>query len=84
MRARPDGAPTPSGLRSRQGRPRPSPSFCPSPGPRRCGQPCGGIEFELAEIGSASSQGTGAVPFQLSDSYGQWALIRHGPEGVVH
>ena len=42
-----------------------------------------GIEFELAEVGSASSTANGAIPLELSDSYGQWNLLRHGPTGVV-
>ena len=44
----------------------------------------GGIEFELAEVGSASSKITGAIKLQLDDSYGQWNILRHGPSGVVH
>ena len=44
----------------------------------------GGIEFELAEIGSASSKITGAITLELDDSYGQWNILRHGPHGVVH
>lgn len=44
----------------------------------------GGIEFELAEIGSGSSKITGAIKLELNDSYGQWNILRHGPSGVVH
>ena len=43
-----------------------------------------GIEFELAEIGSASSTAKGAISFELSDSYGQWNILRHSGTGVVH
>ena len=44
----------------------------------------GGIEFELAEIGSASTKATGAINLDLNDSYGQWTILRHGPHGVIH
>lgn len=43
----------------------------------------GGIEFELAEIGSASTTATGAITLDLQDSYGQWNILRHSPTGVV-
>ena len=43
----------------------------------------GGIEFELAEIGSASTKADGAIKLDLNDSYGQWNILRHGPGGVV-
>jgi hypothetical protein len=42
-----------------------------------------GIEFELAEIGSASTRATGAVPLELDDSYGQFNVLRHSGTGVV-
>jgi hypothetical protein len=42
------------------------------------------IEFELAEIGSASSKATGPVELDLDDSYGQFNLLRHSGTGVVH
>ncbi len=44
----------------------------------------GGIEFTQAEIGSASTQCTTAIPLELSDTYGQWHTLKHGPTGVVH
>ncbi len=44
----------------------------------------GGIEFEFAEVGSASTTATGAIRLDLKDSYGQWNILRHGPHGVVH
>lgn len=44
----------------------------------------GGIEFELAEVGSASSSATAAIKFNLNDSYGQFNILRHAPSGVVH
>jgi len=43
-----------------------------------------GIEFEIAEIGSASTTATGAVPLVLNASYGQFNMIRHSGSGVVH
>jgi hypothetical protein len=46
----------------------------------------GGIEFEVAEMGSASTK-TGsesAVQLNLTDSYGQWNLLKHSGSGVVH
>lgn len=45
-----------------------------------------GIEFEIAEIGSASST-TGsdtAIALDLEDSYGQFNRLRHSGSGVVH
>jgi hypothetical protein len=43
-----------------------------------------GIEFEIAEIGSATTRGSGAVPLDLRDTYGQFNLLRHSGHGVVH
>ena len=43
-----------------------------------------GIEFELAEIGSASTKATGVIPLDLTDSYGQFNMLRHSGTGVVH
>ncbi|PWE32608.1 hypothetical protein DDZ14_09445 [Maritimibacter sp. 55A14] len=43
-----------------------------------------GIEFEVAEIGKASTTASGAIPMNLKDSYGQFNILRHGPGGVVH
>lgn len=45
-----------------------------------------GIEFELAEIGSASCR-TGrdaAIQMELTDTYGQFNKLRHAGTGVVH
>lgn len=45
-----------------------------------------GIEFEIAEIGSASSS-TGpetAIALDLADSYGQFNRLRHSGSGIVH
>ena len=43
-----------------------------------------GIEFELAEIGSASTTADAAIQLRLEDSYGQWNLLRHSGTGIVH
>ena len=43
-----------------------------------------GIEFEQAEIGSASTKATGAIELDLKDSYRQWSVLRHTGSGVVH
>jgi hypothetical protein len=43
-----------------------------------------GIEFELAEIGNASTTAAGAIALDLKDSYGQWNVLRHAGTGVVH
>jgi hypothetical protein len=43
-----------------------------------------GIEFELAEIGSASTKASGTISLELEDSYGQFNILRHSGTGVVH
>ncbi|MFZ1426882.1 MAG: DUF1326 domain-containing protein [Geminicoccaceae bacterium] len=43
-----------------------------------------GIEFELAEVGCATSKGSGAVALDLVDTYGQFNHLRHSGSGVVH
>ncbi len=43
-----------------------------------------GIEFETAEVGSASTQASGAIALDLKDSYGQFNLLRHSGAGVMH
>jgi hypothetical protein len=42
-----------------------------------------GFEYELAEIGSASSRSTGNLPLTLSDSYAQFARLHLCNRGVV-
>jgi hypothetical protein len=42
----------------------------------------GGIEFDVAEIGSGSTKG--AIAFTLKDSYGQFNRLRHNGGGVIH
>jgi hypothetical protein len=44
----------------------------------------GGIEFELAEIGSGTLKTTGAIPLDLANTYGQFNKLRHSGAGVVH
>jgi hypothetical protein len=43
----------------------------------------GGIEFDIAEIGSASAKTNGAIAFALKDSYGQFNRLRQHGGGVV-
>ncbi len=43
-----------------------------------------GIEFELAEIGSASTKAEGKIELALDDTYGQFNVLRHSGTGVVH
>jgi len=43
-----------------------------------------GIEFEQAEVGSASTKASGAISLDLDDTYGQFNLLRHSGTGVVH
>jgi hypothetical protein len=43
-----------------------------------------GIEFELAEIGSAVTQASGAIALDLKDTYGQFNIVRHSGTGVIH
>ena len=42
-----------------------------------------GFEYELAEIGSASSKGGAPVPIELANSYGQFANMHLDSNGVV-
>ena len=42
-----------------------------------------GVEFDIAEIGNASTEANGAIQLQLKDSYGQWNMIRQTGSGVV-
>ncbi len=42
-----------------------------------------GIEFELAEIGQATTTAEGAIKLDLAGSYGQFSLLRHSPMGIV-
>ena len=42
-----------------------------------------GIEFALAEIGSATTRARGAIELDLNDSYGQFNLLHHTATGVA-
>lgn len=42
-----------------------------------------GFEYEVAEIGAASSEVRGPMPLTLSDSYGQFAYLHLDSHGVV-
>ena len=43
-----------------------------------------GIEFEFAEVGSATTSATAAIELDLKDTYGQFNVLRHSGSGVVH
>ena len=43
-----------------------------------------GIEFETAEIGSASTRAFGAIALDLKNTSGQFNVLRHSGGGVVH
>lgn len=42
-----------------------------------------GFEYAIAEIGSGTSKATGAIPMELTDSYGQFAELHLSTGGVV-
>ena len=42
-----------------------------------------GIEFETAEIGSATTKTTASIALDLKDTYGQFCVLRHSGKGVV-
>jgi hypothetical protein len=42
-----------------------------------------GIEFRIAEIGSASTKTRGPIVLELDDTYGQFNRVRHCGRGVV-
>jgi hypothetical protein len=42
-----------------------------------------GFEYEVAEIGSATSRTTGPVRVEIEDKYGQFARIHLNNDGVV-
>jgi len=42
-----------------------------------------GIEFEIAEIGSASTKASGLIELELNDTYGQFNVVRHSGTGVI-
>jgi hypothetical protein len=43
-----------------------------------------GIEFERAEVGSASTKATGAITLDLKDSYGQFNVAGSQPKTSIH
>jgi hypothetical protein len=43
-----------------------------------------GIEFEVAEVGSATTTANAAIELDLKDTYGQWNILRHSGAGVSH
>jgi hypothetical protein len=43
-----------------------------------------GVEFEIAEIDSASTAALGKIPLELKDTYGQFNRLRHSGRGVIH
>ena len=43
-----------------------------------------GIEFEIAEVGSASTTATGKIGLDIKNRYGQFHILRHSGSGVVH
>jgi hypothetical protein len=42
-----------------------------------------GIEFEIAEIGSASTKAVGLIELDLNDTYGQFNIVRHSGTGIT-
>lgn len=42
-----------------------------------------GIEFDIAEIGNASTQAKGAIKLSLENTYGQWNMLRQSGRGVI-
>jgi hypothetical protein len=42
-----------------------------------------GIEFDIAEIGNASTEATGEIKLNLENSFGQWNLVHQSGAGVV-
>jgi hypothetical protein len=42
-----------------------------------------GIEFEIAEVGSATTKASGTIALELDDTYGQFNVLRHSGTGVV-
>jgi len=43
-----------------------------------------GIEFERAEIGSATTRARGEITLDLKDSYGQFNRLDHSGRGLMH
>lgn len=47
-------------------------------------QPEGGFEFKEAEIGRGWTRTSGPIAYELADSYGQFAELHLGPDGIIH
>ena len=43
-----------------------------------------GIEFERAEVASATTSAGGVIALDLTDTYGQFNMLRHSRRGVTH
>lgn len=43
-----------------------------------------GIEFALVEFGRAVTRASARIQLDQQDSYGQFDLLRHSPDGVLH
>ena len=72
---------------------------CTSPGKASSGEPIrnprtgaehraridlpNGFEYEIAEVGSASSRSRGVLPVELKDSYAQFARLHLNNKGIV-
>jgi hypothetical protein len=46
--------------------------------------PEGGFEFKEAEIGRGWTKTTGPIPYELADSYGQFAELHLCQDGIIH
>lgn len=47
-------------------------------------QPENGFEFAEAEIGRGWTKTSGPIAYELTDSYGQFAELHLGPNGIIH
>jgi hypothetical protein len=45
--------------------------------------PENGFEFAEAEIGRGWTKATGPVAYELADTYGQFADLNLGPNGII-
>jgi hypothetical protein len=43
-----------------------------------------GIEFDIADIGSASTMASGRIAFELKNTFGQFNRLRHSGTGATH
>ncbi|MDQ3557854.1 MAG: DUF1326 domain-containing protein [Pseudomonadota bacterium] len=42
-----------------------------------------GIEFDIAEIGSGTTEASGAIRLELDDTFGQFNMLRQSGRGIV-